>query len=1425
MKPGQTQDVFSFIFYYAPIDAYNTSASNSSSNTVYVPPTMNISGQIFLDGYDTDGNKTTGNMDGIKNEGEQLLNEPVKVELYQYSYSEEQQKAMVYEKMVNQIKGTYSGNDAAKYILNEEIYRKLTGNGYSESNKNYPYLVQMNEFKNNTITESGFSRLESYLRNNIKETNSYVEDTEGKCEPTYMYKGEIVEFSLEDFETKMQELAKGQLKNGSELREMTKKLMDIIQKQKDFEEPKSDIVVNVELGNRFSKLSEDQQLYLVLKETYSYIEKNTEGYWYKYREQPSYIQDINRRTFEILNNDYESHRYKYNISNEDPNKREYVMASEFLNKILNSDFSKEEFINGFYKIANNTITNEELEKFNKDFNLIYDIQKEKDLDEYENKIEELTKEEEIKLIELIIQYNRANKSISPEKNYKYQDITFTENNANELIGILQKFLKIGLTEEEKNSIFDNNNFIDYQIVTNGKYEFKNYPIYNCEPEGDTDIYWLINGSKFYYAIKFVYNGEKYESTLYMQQGEINSKATEDLYINKGRNTFNQTLENSDYKFKYNSVTANEVAKNRLNQESTTNSSNSDLLSHELLIDASTNPWENPISFGNNTNVNLGLIRRNFDLRLETSLESMDVSINDVSQSFKGYGSPTTISANITSSDLTDDKQNQKLAVQESDYKADNIDKQLEVWVNYKVKVSNESVAYYGNSKVEVYCDNRFTAFKIGNSSETLLNKNNENNAPIVVDLSQVTLDDVESSKEINISMKLDRQTINDIMERNSNSFIRTLEFIAQINNYTSYYNDNAYGKGYAKGTIAGKLDEDSIPGNLDINGYNNLTTSKDRTEYVHKEDDADRALGVQLIKQGDNDDSRKITGIVFEDATSQHDEDLSDKKAQNNAKLRYGDGKYAEDGTTPKDKTIKGVKVKLIDETSGKTYEETSDENGIYTLENIIPSANYTIEFTYGNGETKQYNYQDYKSTIDTSDIEYSIQSNGTDSNGNVIVAKGEENYWYSKAKHNSVAKDQAKKYDSDPSMTYTKAVKLENYKYSSEDDLDLSNTAATAKFVVPITEYGKDSSGNAAFTINNMNFGLAEKPRSELTINKVVDHITITTSDGRTLIDGTPNGINSTSWTDRYVQAIVDENLIYGSTLKITYKYYVTNTGEIDFAYINGNNFYDYGKIGQEGGKVIKTRADKIIDYVDNNLMYDENMQANPEDTNKTNENYWKIAEDKDLNLLGEKANKSAKNINTKLVTTELNADLEPGQSTEPIYLTLSKVLSSSEDKDKKALTYNNYAEVIKSTNQLGRRSYHTTTTPNKGENDNYTTKAKKDRNEITGFEITNKGNNENILLSDVVKRGAPVTEEERMNQTGKQLVLSIPGDLDMSKLSAEETTLYWEPDSDIDLAGGSVQIVPPFGSQKVIWTIIAIVSTTILAVGIVLIQKKALK
>mgnify|MGYP004519723599 CR=1 FL=1 len=952
----------------------------------------------------------------------------------------------------------------------------------------------------------------------------------------------------------------------------------------------------------------------------------------------------------------------------------------------------------------------------------------------------------------------------------------------------------------ENCNWDNSELVDSVVTKTGTYSFRNLPVaalnYNSPSIADWEANW---DHIYYYYVRFIYNGQVYETTIY------NENTDNICYENTG----NFCLGNRDeFNKRYQTVSASNTLTNHKSGDTISisndylNSGNSNVADvNAYLMDAGM-AGINAYGYRDQTAiVNLGLIKRYFDLNLTTSLESMEVSINGGSQTFKGYGSPT-ISASISNDDLVDDRLNQKLTVQESDYNA-NLEngKDLEVWVKYKIKVSNESVAYNGQiGNIRVLFDNRFTAYKVGDGGdEHQLTNSKDYNSSRVVSLNNIELPNngkVESTNEVDVYMKLDKNTIKSIMEQNNSDYIRTLEFVAEIGSHSSYYKNCAYGKygesdGYS--IQAGKFDEDSIPENFDIKKYNEFGSSKERNEYAHTEDDTDRALGVQLVKGG----GRILKGRVFEDATKINSEGA-----------RLGDGTYSE----KEDKPIEGINVKLIDTTrrNNNTNSVKTDENGEYTISGFIPSTNYRIEFFYGgmksDDETaKKYNSIDYKSTIDTTGIEYTtINSN----NGEKLsFPSGQTGYWYAsdKVKNKSVAKDESTNMGKGRTkeLKYKNAIELENYYKNSTEDH--SGTATTSEFMVPITECGKNSSGKTDYTIENMNLGLAERPRSELTLHKQVDHITITTSDGRTLIDGTQVAINSTSWIDRYVQAIVDENLIYGSTLKITYKYWVENTGELDYLStgevqynenpnqyvkvksIDKNNskrkYYDYGEVGEDQ-EMVTTKADKVIDYVDNKLMYDKEIII-PENA-KENKEYWELAtDDNGLNILGDNIKEDAKFINTKLITTKLNKELLPKETTDEIYLTLSKVLSSEEDNDRNALVYNNYAEIIQSTNTAGRRSYS----------------IKKEK-----------------LLSDISnERGAPIISEENVKEKANY-VLSIPGDLNPRTLS----TLKYEPDS---AQAQEVSIVPPFGSQRAIWTIIATVSTTILAVGIILIKKKVLK
>ena len=909
----------------------------------------------------------------------------------------------------------------------------------------------------------------------------------------------------------------------------------------------------------------------------------------------------------------------------------------------------------------------------------------------------------------------------------------------------------------------------------------------------------INKTLSYY-VRFIYNGQEYENVKYGVGGNENSSYAKEKWTDRknfnskfteiyGKNYERYNNENSE-RYSLKNTSEEESPQKQPQVTGATNKLN--VSQAEFGIYAYSENIDSSTSYKNY--LNLGIFKRHFDLSLENKLESMEISINGVTQKIYSKNGGM-----IDGTILKDD-----LFIKKSDYNyvdEDDTNKELAVYLNYKLTINNESLENFTGiiKSINFWYDSRLELEDQYNSDRNIHKFSEEvgdENSKFKKCEIQLKNSNVipKENKTVDIRLKLSRETIKNCIE-NPDDVLKTFETVTEISCYGSeYYGD--FGNGQSGN--AGKIDDDSNSGNLDIQKYvSEIRKSTDPNTVLKffNEDDAMRSLGIRLQV---DDTVRTLSGKVFEDKTT------------NNENKRLGDGRYTEN----EDRKISRVKVELLeikepnsngDTTSkvllfnGDEFETqdsaTTDDKGEYSIEGYIPSANYVIRFTYGDGSTGIYNAQDYKSTIDAT------KENYESINTTEPLPNGEEYYWYTRSsvKNMSVAKDNDTKMKESKLENMT-AIQLENYSKTAGDPR-FSNTATTAKFCAPINWAGNNKSNekDENYEIQNMNLGLAERPRSELKINKTVDHITLTTSDGRTLIDGKQGTINSTSWTTRYVQAIVDENLIYGSTLKITYKYEVENIGEVDYlsngrvAYnrdgtIVANNtnrrYYDYGDLQGQQAKT-KTYVEKIIDYVDNQLMYDENMQSNPENAEKTNKDDWHVATEEELNMLGEDAKEGAKDINTKLITENLNKELEPGETTDPIYLTVSKVLSSEDDKDKNELVYNNYVEIIQSTNTSGRRSYS----------------IKEDK-----------------LLSDVTgERGAPIKSEEDLNKKG-DYILSIPGDLNPKTL----ITLDYEPDSD---KAQEVQIVPPFGSQRVIWTIIATISAIILAGGIYLINRKVLK
>ena len=379
------------------------------------------------------------------------------------------------------------------------------------------------------------------------------------------------------------------------------------------------------------------------------------------------------------------------------------------------------------------------------------------------------------------------------------------------------------------------------------------------------------------------------------------------------------------------------------------------------------------------------------------------------------------------------------------------------------------------------------------------------------------------------------------------------------------------------------------------------------------------------------------------------------------------------------------------------------NEIGQYIFSNYIP-GNYIVRFKYGDTEKtllpetngKSYNGQDYKSTA---------------------YQRGENinNEWYdlsntelmdsrvSDAKDNEARRLQV--------INYSKVMKfnvadvlysVENNKTDLYDDF-INNTwmyADTAKLKIQVEYDRTEANGSDEFDYNvrNIDFGIENRPVNDVELDKDIMGIKVTLADGNTIID-TENGINkNVNWvanndtTQGKIHVYLDEELMQGANIEIRYRITVKNNGEIDVTGANDNSVgetYYTGK-ASDSDRIVTTSIDKIIDYVDNSLVFKEDLNPG-----------WKLIENTDLKSVDEMkqngyldnnlsvAYKNIKNEEkpvSQIIVNDTLADdpLTPGQSAS-VELVLTKTISSADESDD--LSYNNVAETIQFTNLVGRK------------------------------------------------------------------------------------------------------------------------------------------
>lgn len=573
------------------------------------------------------------------------------------------------------------------------------------------------------------------------------------------------------------------------------------------------------------------------------------------------------------------------------------------------------------------------------------------------------------------------------------------------------------------------------------------------------------------------------------------------------------------------------------------------------------------------------------------------------------------------------------AIYEADYEYVNENdpsKELKVYITYKIAMNNQSTNLTAqiNSIVDYY-DSRYSIVGIGTGVDETGNitgnleytngtYNDNYNRVIINNNTRInpltsTLDADEGN--VYVQFELNREAVINVLNGQEN-----LDNVVEINSY-SIFDGN--------GNVYAGIDKDSNPGS---------SNPEDKTTY---EDDTDAALSLQLEVA----DAREMTGKVFEDEPIA--EDGEDTSGIMTGKVRQGSEIY-EDGETG----IAGVEVALTENTgSGKVYTATTDENGDFYISGYIP-GDYTLTYTWGD---QTYTVQNYKGTVYNSDRDQN----------NVEWYKQDVDTRYTDALDDYELRGQI-----DAELTH-----VEN---STQTTIDkMNSTTPTMGIGVEYETTTTASTGDRyTYQIRNIDFGIIERAKQDLTLAKKVRTLKITLANGQEVSniriedDGTITGDSSnvtymppsetTSPSNGFVRVELDNEMIQGATLEVGYEFIATNNSELDYL---SENFYKYGIIE---GDVVTISASGIIDYLDKDWAFD--SEANSE---------WRVVSlDEIKDLLQEdvyQSETSTINDKTILYTDSLkDTRIEPTQS-QSVMLNVSKILTTSED-----ISLNNETEVV---------------------------------------------------------------------------------------------------------------------------------------------------
>ena len=570
----------------------------------------------------------------------------------------------------------------------------------------------------------------------------------------------------------------------------------------------------------------------------------------------------------------------------------------------------------------------------------------------------------------------------------------------------------------------------------------------------------------------------------------------------------------------------------------------------------------------------------------------------------------------------------------------------ELTLNYDEDLKIISYGYEGSNVNTEVSESEVTATKNGAGAVQL--------KEATIDLEKIEDRKISAGKRevLEVTFRTDANTIAKIL--NNPTGIK-FDFMAEVKTYSTYANNEENAFNRAEGIYAyASIDKNSAARNAQVQ-----IDTDDSFVTDTFENDTTIAPTFKLSKGTQT----ELSGIVYEDSPK---ESTPIKIDGNNIYERVGDGIYnnenvmanvlvellsvpMENGQYDSDTARTGENgrqeydvAKLYQEnktTQGETSKVLArtytNEKGEYKFEGLT-AGNYVIKYTYGknmkdvdengqekgtirsataiytsDGKTKlkEIEAREYKSTVITSG-EISNAMNITDGKAHL---NGDYS-WFLKS----------------PETRYSDAVDDVEYRANLEKEAKVNYEilkgtktyvyenmeAYTPYFKLGVEEFNDQQSGatletqedgtlNYVFTIDNVDFGLIERPIVDLQVDKVITGLKVSLGNGQVLINGDPSKESLPyvrTGLDDFVPIEIDTELLQNATIEEEYTIKITNNSELDYSIypIWGTdntqkvalrrNYYYYGT--QEGlstDEAVTARIDVLGDYIGSELTADE--------------------------------------------------------------------------------------------------------------------------------------------------------------------------------------------------------------------------------------------